>query len=107
MLSKSERVQRDRDKKTAWLRELKASTSCADCGGRFLGHVMQFDHVRGEKSFMLSSVTKTNISWCRIKEEVDKCDIVCANCHAMRTYNRRIRMGDREVDCAPLLRELG
>jgi hypothetical protein len=32
----------------------------------------------------------------RILEEAAKCDIVCANCHRVRTYDRRMAVATRE-----------
>lgn len=59
---------------------------CQDCGLTFPSCCMDFDHVRGEKRFQLSR--STGRSWEDILEEINKCDIVCANCHRIRTYIR-------------------
>lgn len=48
---------------------------------------MDFDHVRGEKSFVLS-LAHTR-SWPEIHAELAKCEIVCANCHRIRTLERK------------------
>jgi len=63
---------------------------CADCGGEYPYYVMQFDHVaeRGPKLFNLSDRKYHTMQ--AIKEEVAKCDVVCANCHHIRTYIQNI-----------------
>lgn len=45
--------------------------------------------MRGNKEFELSKVMRNNIALDRVKREIEKCDIVCANCHAIRTYLRK------------------
>jgi hypothetical protein len=51
---------------------------------------MQFDHRPGEgKSFDVASAVR-GYSRKRILAEIAKCDLVCANCHAVRTYRRQI-----------------
>ena len=50
---------------------------------------MQFDHVSGDKLFNIGDAANRGLSLLRIQEEMDKCEIVCANCHAIRTYNRK------------------
>jgi hypothetical protein len=67
------------------VRQLK-DVPCADCGERFPSWVMQFDHVNGEKLFDLGR--GLNFSPARILLEAAKCEVVCANCHANRTYLR-------------------
>jgi len=48
---------------------------------------MDFDHVRGAKRFHLSE--SEHKSKRLIKEEIRKCDLVCANCHRIRTHERQ------------------
>lgn len=59
---------------------------CADCGERYPYYVMDFDHRDpSKKSCNVSSMAKLG-SKRRILEEAAKCDLVCANCHRVRTY---------------------
>lgn len=71
------------------VRELLRSTKdkpCADCKTKYPYYVMQFDHL-GDKSFTIStSMNYHSIE--KIKVEISKCDVVCANCHAERTWQR-------------------
>ena len=67
--------------------EIKEAHPCADCGNFFPYFVMDFDHVRGSKEQAISRMIGCNID--RIMDEIDKCDLVCANCHRFRTHNRR------------------
>ena len=60
---------------------------CVECGGRFPTECMQWDHRPGETKFRPIS-TMSNYSWARILAEIAKCDLVCANCHAIRTRAR-------------------
>jgi hypothetical protein len=50
---------------------------------------MDFDHREGEKKlFGLNSVTRRTIPV--ILREIQKCDVVCANCHRERTHQRQL-----------------
>ena len=68
------------------IRRIKARP-CADCGIQYPYYVMDFDHREGEeKLFGLNSVARMTISG--ILREIEKCDVVCANCHRERTHRR-------------------
>lgn len=83
-----ERVTRRQAATTAFLRELR-EVPCADCGGRFAGHQMDFDHrVPAEKKFWLCSSRAALKSRAQLLAEAAKCDVVCANCHRLRTRRR-------------------
>lgn len=58
---------------------------CADCGESFPYYVMHFDHL-GDKEFDVSRGHQK--SWAKIEAEIAKCEVVCANCHAIRTHKR-------------------
>jgi predicted nucleic acid-binding Zn ribbon protein len=72
------------------IREHKEGRPCADCHVPYPYYVMQFDHVpgRGPKRFMLSGRNLGVYSERDIREEIAKCDVVCANCHMIRTHTR-------------------
>lgn len=60
---------------------------CADCGIKYPPYVMQFDHLDPQvKNFTIGSGSSLRTE--RILEEISKCEVVCANCHAERTYQR-------------------
>jgi hypothetical protein len=61
---------------------------CSDCGGRFPRVCMDFDHVRGVKVQSISRMIHESYPWDAILEEIAKCDVVCANCHRVRTATR-------------------
>ena len=58
-----------------------------DCGNSFPLCAMQFDHVRGEKAANIA-VLRSRGNRAAMIEEIAKCDVVCANCHAIRTCLR-------------------
>ena len=60
---------------------------CADCDVRYPYYVMQFDHI-ADKQFNIGEFSKKSIALSRIRREVEKCEVVCANCHAERTHQR-------------------
>ncbi len=71
-----------------WLHEQK-DVPCTDCGRRYPYYVMQFDHLDPTQKLM--TVSRLVLwSWRRLKAEVAKCEVVCANCHAERTHQRRL-----------------
>lgn len=61
---------------------------CRDCEVKYPFYVMQFDHVRGEKKFDIGSAIWGYVRMDDLLDEISKCEVVCANCHAIRTYTR-------------------
>lgn len=59
---------------------------CADCGKQYPSCVMDFDHVRGEKKCNVAALVSRGSGEAAILEEAAKCDVVCANCHRIRTW---------------------
>jgi hypothetical protein len=70
--------------KRLWLRGLKGNT-CSDCKGTFHYSQLDFDHVRGVKTLEVSQATGLEEDF--ILSEIAKCEVVCANCHRVRTYS--------------------
>jgi hypothetical protein len=71
-----------------WHRQLKSTTPCADCGGYFHFAVMAWDHLPGTHKVAEVSTLLRKGSSRKVREEIDKCELVCANCHALRSYSR-------------------
>jgi hypothetical protein len=67
----------------------KKDVPCTDCGIKYPFYVMQFDHL-SDKSFQIGNGTRSG-SLSKLQSEIDKCEVVCANCHAERTYRRRLK----------------
>lgn len=66
------------------------SSACMDCHERFNPICMEYDH-REPKLKRLSIATM--VAQCynlkEILKEIKKCDLVCSNCHALRTWRQR------------------
>jgi hypothetical protein len=76
-----------RDEVSAYLKTLKEQP-CTDCQGSWPYYVMHFDHIGNDKEFNISLYRRHGYGLAKVKLEVEKCEVVCANCHAIRTYNR-------------------
>lgn len=82
--------------KSRLLREAK-SRPCMDCGGKFPPFVMDFDHRDGAvKIGTIGSLIK-RWSWARLQTEIEKCDLICANCHRIRTARRAGWTGENNL----------
>ena len=74
-----------------YMKSLKEESGCTDCGGKFNYWIMEFDHKNdGDKLFNLGRFQERTNSMEVIVAEIEKCDIVCANCHKNRTHMRRL-----------------
>jgi hypothetical protein len=85
--SKNKKTYLDRKKKNQikrakifydWLK----TESCVDCGNSDI-RVLEFDHQR-DKSFNIASKIK-DMTFETLQKEIEKCEVVCANCHRIRT----------------------
>ena len=83
------------------VKDIKANTPCVDCGVLYPPYVMDFDHrdpsTKIDKVSRLASQTTSRE---RLLAEIEKCDLVCANCHRERTYFcYQLQRGEEENDC--------
>src|SRR6266705_6369282 len=70
-------------------RELKASMPRADCRRHFHPAAMEWDHLPGAKKLGdISTLARTGKTR-QFHRELAKCELVCANCHAVRSFERR------------------
>lgn len=81
----NETKKKQREALMQYLREQK-KCPCADCGQSFPSICMDFDHVRGEKTGDLSVMANQCVTIGILDAEIAKCDLVCANCHRIRTF---------------------
>lgn len=85
----SESSKRNHDRIREFVKESK-NIPCVDCKIKYPYYVMDFDHVRGDKKFILAVAASKYRSIKSIQEEIDKCEVVCSNCHRERTFNRKL-----------------
>lgn len=53
--------------------------SCECCGYNKCIEALEFHHVDGDKEFGIGAGSSKALS--KLKKEVDKCELLCANCH--------------------------
>lgn len=85
-----ERNKRYRDSIRAYVRKIKEETPCKDCSISYPYYVMDFDHLDNKEKTIsfLAATGRIGV----LKKEIEKCEVVCANCHRIRTHNRLINM---------------
>jgi hypothetical protein len=71
----------------AWVRAYKIEKGCADCGYNEHWAALDFDHLPG--TLKVADIRSgASFGWVALLEEIMKCDVVCANCHRVRTVER-------------------
>jgi hypothetical protein len=71
-----------------WVDQYKLSRGCIDCG--FADHPVALDFDHRDPELKIADVS--SLLWAplaRLQAELNKCDVRCANCHRIITYNRR------------------
>lgn len=71
----------------AWYDSLK-SGPCTDCGHTYDPVCMDWDHLPQFEKSVEVSACRYSTSKRLVLEEIAKCELVCANCHRLRTKNR-------------------
>lgn len=82
-------MQDTRVRRHQYVQDLKESSPCLDCGQFYHYCVMQYDH--RDSSEKIDSVSRllNRVTMDAVRKEIDKCDLVCANCHAIRSFERK------------------
>lgn len=78
-----------RKRRRQWSDDLK-SAPCMDCATVYPPYVMEWDHVRGTKRDHVSKLSMQKPKHI-VLAEIAKCELVCANCHRIRTFNAETR----------------
>lgn len=78
-----------KDRRREFINWIKGGVPCASCGWSFDPVAMDFDHVRGTKLFNIPTGVSMFINDEDFWEEILKCEVVCANCHRVRTKKRK------------------
>lgn len=78
-----------RRKIAAQIQAYKETLSCQICGyskeqnkEHFCAKALQFHHAQGNKKFEVGNAGTKGFNWEGVKKEIDKCVVVCSNCHA-------------------------
>ena len=77
----TERLKKNRKLRSDWLLELKSTLCCIICGERD-ECCLDFHHRNpNEKEDLVCRLICNSASWERIIKEIEKCDVLCSNCH--------------------------
>lgn len=101
--AKRERTRKFQQERRDKINQIKLDRGCIYCGYNAHPAALDFDHRNPEeKLFNISQDPKR--AWNSIVEEIEKCDVVCANCHRITTDEKQhyhsARMGsDRAPSC--------
>ena len=76
------------NKRRSRLKAILQKSCCMDCKNSDW-RVLEFDHVTpSNKLGSISEMLCSGLAWGKIISEIEKCEIVCANCHRLRTMIR-------------------
>ncbi len=76
-----------RQKRVDWLRDYKVKRGCISCDENHPAALV-FHHASDDKEFGIAEMPN-NFGIERIKKEVDKCIVMCRNCHAKGHWNHK------------------
>lgn len=74
-------------KKIQWMLDYKLSKGCAICGYNKCAYALDFHH-DGDKEFDISIAVAGNRSINEVKKEMEKCIVLCSNCHRELHYGQ-------------------
>lgn len=83
------RARRDKKRKEikTYVEQQKIGKPCMDCKIIYPVYVMDYDHLDNKK-YDVGSIHLRVSSLKTVQKEIDKCELVCSNCHRVRTYRR-------------------
>ena len=76
-----------KDRVRTYIKAYLEANPCVDCGEADI-IVLEFDHIGDDKHFSISDAPRSGYGLPKIKAEIAKCEVRCANCHRKKTYER-------------------
>jgi len=84
------KIKERKSKLRLWIKEYKAILKCERCGQNHPATI-QFHHLDpSKKDFNISVAVKNSFSIEKIQEEINKCIVLCANCHCIEHYQSQV-----------------
>lgn len=71
-----------------WYLEYRKTLHCENCGNND-HRVIEHHHPNDDKFMVICEMVNNGFSIEKIKAEIEKCQVLCANCHRIVTYNNR------------------
>lgn len=87
-----------RQKAVDAINSIKEKTPCKDCGNCFPSCCIEFDHIGPNKHAEIGKMVSRGRPWDEVLNEMSKCEIVCSNCHRIRTKNRGSQHWKKTLD---------
>jgi hypothetical protein len=86
MQSQTRRNQTYRDNIKAWFHQYRQTLSCEQCGESHVATIAFHHRDPSTKKYRVADMPNRGCSIRLILEEIDKCDVLCHNCHARLHY---------------------
>lgn len=61
---------------------------CKNCGYDKCIYALEFNHIKCKK-YEPTKLFQKSLSWESVKNELDKCELLCANCHRETTFKNK------------------
>src|SRR2546429_5758865 len=90
----AEKNRRFAEKRLRWLVNYKSSLSCTRCGESHPATLTFHHRERSEKSFEIGNMLRVKVSFKRLVAEIQKCEVLCANCHAKEHWVHQFKRAD-------------
>lgn len=84
-------VDRNARRRDVWkiIQDYKSAKGCYKCGFNSHPVALQFHHKNGNKKANVSDLIRSDYGMITIWKEINKCIILCANCHSIATHYER------------------
>lgn len=76
-------------RRLALVNAIKVEQGCIDCGYNAHPAALDFDHRPGTERRWKGFAPNLTCNWEIVLDEISKCDVRCANCHRIITYERK------------------
>jgi hypothetical protein len=83
--SEKNHVKKRKEKIRKWFENYKSNLKCAICSENHLA-TLEFHHNSNNKENGIADMTHNGYSIDKIKKEIEKCEILCSNCHRKEHY---------------------
>ena len=75
-----------RSRLRSWLADYKKALACERCGFADYRALEFYHHERGKKDFNVADMIRSGFSIETMKREIQKCIVLCSNCHQIEHY---------------------